>query len=69
MLARYWNCWGWGVNKVILAITNDEVQLPIAIFLRTKDAELWAGRRDITRCIKTNSLDYKNNCRYIRVYI
>lgn len=56
---------------VYLAITNDEYELPIGIFLDIKELCKWSGKTKDTLAsnICRQNVDLRYNCRYKRVFV
>lgn len=56
-------------NRVYLAVTIDIFELPVAIFETIKEGADYCGcsRSDFCKRVKRGDIDYKNNCKYIKV--
>ena len=56
-------------NYIIMAVSNDSLELPIAMLLDYEEMQAYSNKTLVQcyRYIHYNSLDKKNNCRYIKV--
>ncbi len=58
-----------GQNRVYLAVSTDELELPLAIFLTIREGANYCGctRSNFCKRVRTCEVDKVNNCKYIRV--
>lgn len=56
-------------NRVYLAISLDNLELPLALFLTIREGATYCGctREDFCKRVSRGDIDYKNNCKYIKV--